>query len=219
MADVRILTGILALGALASGCASAPYDYTAFRAHRPRSLLVLPPLNESTEVQAPYSFLASVTAPLSERGYYVFPVALVDHMMKENGLPSPAEMHQASLSKIKSIINPDAVLYLTLKNYGSKFIVVDSQTTVTAEGKLVDVDSGSTIWEGAASLTRGSTNSNQSPLAMLLTAVVSQVASSEADTARHVSRDVNWLLYTSESHGLLFGPYHPQWDGPGAPRP
>ena len=46
----------MALGLLAlvlTGCATPPKtDYTNFRAHRPRSILVLPPMNESTAVVA-----------------------------------------------------------------------------------------------------------------------------------------------------------------------
>ena len=80
---------------LVQGCATAtvkPFDYSAYLAHMPRSILVLPPTNESTEVMAPYIYLSTVTRPLAEQGYYVFPVAVIDSMMKENGLSSPEEM-------------------------------------------------------------------------------------------------------------------------------
>jgi len=50
---------------LITGCV-APYDYTTFRAHAPRSLLVLTPLNESTDVRATYGYLSSVSRPLAE---------------------------------------------------------------------------------------------------------------------------------------------------------
>src|SRR5215471_7731436 len=54
---------------LLTGCNTVkPYDYTNFRAHPPRSILVLPPLNESTEVEGTYGYLSTVTEPLAERG-------------------------------------------------------------------------------------------------------------------------------------------------------
>jgi len=38
---------LLAAGGLAApGCAAKGYDYTNYRAHPPRSILVLPPVNE-----------------------------------------------------------------------------------------------------------------------------------------------------------------------------
>src|SRR5215813_13108465 len=119
------LCGALVLPVL-SGCATKPYDYTNYRAYPPRSILVLPPLNESTDVAGTYSYLSTVTYPVAEMGYYVFPVAVVDHFFKENGMPTAGEMHQAPLNKIREIIGADAVLYITLKQYGTKYEVITS---------------------------------------------------------------------------------------------
>ena len=70
------------------GCANTkPVDYTAFREHRPKSILVLPPLNQSTVVEGTYGYLSTVSRPLAEMGYYVFPVAEVDEFLKETGCP------------------------------------------------------------------------------------------------------------------------------------
>ena len=100
------------------GCAAPkPYDYTNYRQHLPRSILVLPPLNESTDVKGTYSYLSTVTFPLAELGYYVFPVAVVDQFLKENGMPTAGEMHQVPLNKVRDIVGADAVLYVTLLQY------------------------------------------------------------------------------------------------------
>ena len=65
--------GILFAALLLAGCASRPpYDYTNYRQHPPRSILVLPPLNQSTDIRGTYSYLSTVTYPLAEMGYYVF---------------------------------------------------------------------------------------------------------------------------------------------------
>ena len=40
-------------------------------------------MSHSTDVRATYSYLSTVTMPLAEKGFYVFPVALVDQMMKD----------------------------------------------------------------------------------------------------------------------------------------
>ena len=43
------------LAVLATGCPKiVPPDYHPYRAHMPRSILVLPPLNQTTNVEAPY---------------------------------------------------------------------------------------------------------------------------------------------------------------------
>jgi hypothetical protein len=141
----------LALLLVLGGCVTQqPYDYTNYRAHPPRSILVLPPLNESTAVEGTYSYLSTVTQPLAELGYYVFPVAVIDQYLKANGMPTAGEMHQIPLAKVAEIIGADAVLYVDLKQYGSKFQLVSSNAVVTVAAKLVDTRSATVLWEGSA---------------------------------------------------------------------
>src|SRR5690554_3455023 len=45
---------------LFSGCATKPYDYSAFQQSKPRSILVIPPKNNSMEVNAPYIYLSTI---------------------------------------------------------------------------------------------------------------------------------------------------------------
>jgi hypothetical protein len=205
--NLGILIGSLAL----AGCVtSKPYDYTNFRAHPPRSIVVLPPLNQSTDIKGTYSYLSTVTRPLAEMGFYVFPVAEVDELMKENGLPTAGEMHQVPLNKIGEIIGADSVLYVTLKQYGSKYEIISSVTTVSADAKLVDVKTGLTLWEGSANVRQGSGDSGGSIIGALITAAVTQVVNSATDPAHDVSSMANYQLFTPKEHGLLHGPYFPK---------
>ncbi len=190
-----------------TGCVT-PKNYDQFRAANPRSILVLPPKNQSTDIRGTYSFLSTVTMPIAEQGFYIFPVAVVDQMMKENGLPSANEMHEVSLKKIKEIINPDAVLYINLEQYGSKFVVIQSQTTVVATGKLVSTTSGQVLWEGRVEKTVASSNSGGGLAGLLVNAVVSQAVNSTLDRAHDVSILASHELFRTEGQGLLKGPHN-----------
>jgi hypothetical protein len=204
--NLGILIGSLAL----AGCATKPYDYTNFRAHPPRSIVVLPPLNQSTDIKGTYSYLSTVTRPLAEMGYYIFPVAEVDQIMKENGLPTAGEMHEVPLNKIGEIIGADSVLYVTLKKYGSKYEVISSVTTVSADAKLVDVKTGLTLWEGSVVTQQSSGDSGGGVIGALITAAVTQIVNSSTDPAHDVSSMANFQLFTLKDHGLLHGPYFPK---------
>jgi hypothetical protein len=205
----RCLVPVLLLSVIVfTGCVTKPYDYTNYRAHPPRSLLVLPPINESTDTRGTYGYLSTVTRPLAEMGYYVYPVAVVDQYMKANGLPTAGEMQGVSLNKIGEVFGADAVLYITLRQYGSKYQIVTSTVTVTAEGKLVDVKTGLTLWEGTANVQQSSSGGDA--ISALVAAAVSQVVNSSTDQAHFVSSQVNVLLFTTRDHGLLDGPYYPQ---------
>ena len=197
-------------GALAGCQTVTPYDFTNFRAHPPRSILVLPPLNESTAVQGTYSYLSTVSQPLAELGYYVFPVAIVDQFLKENGMPTAGEMHQVPLAKAAEIFGADSILFVTLKQYGSKYQVLSSTTTVAAEAKLVDTRTGLLLWEGKGMAQQGSSGSGNI-IADLVAAAVTQAINSKTDPGHQVSRLANQLMFTKKDAGLPFGPYNPKY--------
>ena len=198
---------------LTGGCATpAKYDYTAYRANLPKSVLVLPPLNQSVDVNAPYSYLSTVSRPLAESGYYAFPVAVVDAFMKENGLPTPGEMHTVSLDKIREVFGADAILYVTIEEYGAKYRVLASTTRVRAKATLVDVVTGTTLWEGTANAVQSSGSSGGNIIGMLISAAASQIISSATDHAHSLSAVANTQMFFNENTGLLLGPYNPDYD-------
>ena len=204
------IAALCSLWALAGCQTVAPYDYTNFRAHPPRSILVLPPLNESTAVQGTYSYLSTVTQPLSELGYYVFPVDIVDQFLKENGMPTAGEMHQVPLAKAAEIFGADSILFVTLKQYGSKYQVLSSTTTVSAEAKLIDTRTGLLLWEGKGMAQQGS-NGGGNIIGELIAAAVTQAINSKTDPAHQVSRLANQSMFFKKDAGLPFGPYNPKY--------
>lgn len=193
-----------------AGCATKPYDYTNYRAHPPRSILVLPPLNESTDIHGTYSYLSTVTRPLAEMGYYVFPVVEVDQILKENGMPTPGEMHQVPLQKIHEVLGADAVLYLTLKQYGTKYVLISSVTTVDVEGRLVDTQTGLVLWAGKA-IAQESSGGSGNLIADAIAAALGQIINSSTDHAHSTCRLANGNLFYLKDHGLLLGPRNPKY--------
>lgn len=209
------LLGALLVSLLLSGCATvAPRDYTEFRKSSPRSILVLPPLNESNDVAATYSVLTAMTRPLAELGYYVFPVVLVDQYLKENGLTVPGEMHQAPLPKLREVFGADAVLYLTVGNYGNKYKVLSSASVVHLRGQLVDARTGTVLWDGAARVEGGSGGTSVGGIEGLLAqAIVQQIINKTVDAPHATAALASAQLVARPQTGLLRGPYHPDQFG------
>ena len=202
---------VMLLPLIGGACQSpAQFDRSAFLEHQPKSILVLPPLDETLEVDASYGSLSTLTKPLAERGYYVFPVAVVDAMMRANGLPMPADMHQVSLTKLNEIFAPDAVLYVTVKNWGTSYQVLNSQSAVTLEARLVDARSGVTLWSGEHTEIEGTANNGNSLYGLLAIAIVNQVVTSISDPSVAMSSQTADRLFSTSNGGLLPGPYHPE---------
>ena len=202
---------------LMAGCATKKpgWDYSAYKASKPRSILVLPPVNNSPDITATYSVMSFVTKPLSEAGYYVMPVAMVAEAFKENGLTQPSDMHATSPAKLREIFGADAALYITVTKFGVSYTVVNSETMVQVQGKLVDLKSGATLWQGAAqaSSVEGEQQQQGGLGALLVSAIVKQVLASTFDNSHKYSgMATERLLATGEkSNGLLFGPRSPNY--------
>lgn len=201
--------------ALLNACVTTPSEdlYIKFREHMPRSILVFPPVNESVDVIASYSWLTTATRPIAERGYYVYPVAIVDEFMKENGLPNPEDMHTAPLDKIGEIFGADAVLYVTIEDYGQKFRLVSSDSVVKARAELVDVKTGNLIWSNKVSVTKSNSDSSGGGLlGAIVSAAIAQVAESVGDAAHEATHIAHHEMFNRDQNGLLFGPLHPTFE-------
>ena len=211
----RLLVCVTVMALFLSGCVTqGAYDYTAFKESRPKSILVLPPVNNSPEVGAGYGFLAQTTFPLAERGYYVFPVALVDETLKQNGVTVANDAHAISLKKLQEVFGADSILYITIENYGTTYKVIASDTRVTANAKLIDGRTGTLLWEGraTASSTENS-NNNNGLLGILIGSLVEQVIASATDRSYDVAGIASQrLLGAGGQNGLLHGPRSPNYE-------
>lgn len=213
---LKLAVAALALFVL-GGCATKnqAFDYSAFKASRPKSILVLPPLNNSPDTTATNSVLSAVTKPLAEAGYYVLPVSLVSQAFKENGMTQPSDMHQTSPEKLRQIFGADAAFYITVNKFGASYTVINSETLVQVEGKLTDLKTGSTLWQGAAQASSKENEQQQQGglAAVLISAVIKQVlASTFDDSHRYAGIATERLLATgAPTNGLLYGPRSPNY--------
>src|SRR3990167_7967609 len=193
-----------------------PYTtlFRSYKESRPRSILILPPLNNTPEVQASYSVLSHATRPLAEAGYYVMPVTLVAEAFKENGMTQAADMHATSADKLRQIFGADAALYITIGKYGTVYQVISSATIVAADAKLVDLKTGKLLWQGSASASseEGQNQQQGGLAAVLISAIVKQVMATALDQSHQVAGVATTrLLSAGTPNGMLYGPRSPNY--------
>lgn len=210
MKRLRFLLTILICTSILAGCATTKRTPTALELNPPSSILVIPPRNNSVELNAPYTLISSISRPLAEKGYYVFPVAVVDTLFKENGLPTTAEMNNIPIDKIKEIINPDAILYIDINNWGQEYQIISSRTIVSSSWKLIDASNGQILWKGQAQAMRSSGKGNRELKDALIGALIEQIAGSITDQTYELSKSASESLINSRYRGLPPGPYVPK---------
>src|SRR3989304_4863739 len=167
---------------LLAGCASVgKRDLSTFYAHEPRSIIVVPVVNESTEVTAPAVFVTTITVPLAERGFYVFPIYLTELLLRDLGLPEAGLVHQLPLERFREHFGADAVLFVTIKDWSNKYVVLQSSTVVTASFVLKDTRTGTVLWESTQSAARNSGDGGGGLIGMLVAAAVTYAVNQMID--------------------------------------
>lgn len=210
---IKPLAALFALALLGGCVAPKTVDYAAFKQARPKSILVLPPVNESPDIKASYSLMSQVTFPLAEAGYYVVPVALADETFRQNGLDNPSDIAQVPANKLHDIFGADAAMYVKVTQYGTTYMVISSNTVVTATARLVDLRSGTTLWTGSATASSEEGNNNGGGLiGMLITAAVKQIINTSTDAGHPIAGITSArLLSAGQPAGLLYGPRSPKY--------
>ena len=183
------------------------YDYSALQQAKPRSILVLMPTNETTEVNAGAAVLANAIYPLSEAGYYV-----VHETFKNNGIYEASEIQNVSAHKLRQIFGADAVLYLNVVKYGTSYMLLNSVSVVAVNAKLVDLRSGATLWEGSAQVSDDSSRGSSDLVGMLISAVIKQIGDTVSDAGYKLSASADAMLLAQNCNKcLLYGPYSPHY--------
>ena len=190
--------------------------YDNFRADRPLSILVLPPLNNSVEVDAPGVIHSSTIFPLSEAGYYVVPIAVTQQMFRQNGIQTAADAHAVSPKRLREIFGADAALYMTITKFGANFQVIRSIVEVEVSVTLMDLRSGNELWKGKIihqEEPSKTTVKGAGILGVLAGAVVDQVSNTLSNSSYSVGRNaMSILLNADDPKGVLYGPYNPKYE-------
>lgn len=187
-------------------------DYSAFRQSDPRSVLIVPVVNNSVEVDAPDLFLSTLSRYIAERGYYVYPVNLVKKVMEEDGMGDANLAQQADPTRIGEIFGSDTILYVTINTWNASYAILATQVTVELEYTLKDAHTGETLWTD--SQTRAWTPQNQQmghPLLTLIAAAVQAAVVKAAPDYIPLARQANYAAFNQPKAGIPAGPYNPKY--------
>lgn len=191
-----------------TGCNTQPVkkDMSAFTAAAPRSILVVPIINKSLDVDAPNYVLATLPMPLAEKGYYVFPVNTTKFVLEQEGLYEGDRIHNEPPTALAKLFDADAILYVTIHRWDAKYAIFATIVTVEIEYRMVSKD-GTDIWNDKQKMEyTPQSNSSGSALGSLISAVIS------AAVARV---DPNYMPLTQQANreAFLLSPNAPP-DGP-----
>lgn len=194
---------------LLSGCATTQSgaDLSAFHDAQPRSILVVPVVNNSVDVQAPTSVLTTLPKTLGEKGYYVFPVHTVKTLLEYEGLYEPAAVHATPPEELASLFGADTILYITVHEWTARYVVIQTTTLVDFEYRLVNKD-GAQLWSARKQLSyTPQNNSSGSPLADLIASAITAAIERADPNYLPLTRQANHQVFYTDGTALPPGPY------------
>lgn len=173
---------------------------------QPRSLLVLPPINESTDATAKEYYATTVEVPLGLNGYYVFPYELTSEILKQEGVYDTELLYNTPLEKFNEYFGADAVLFTRIKKWDVAYMVVGSTLTVSIEAEIKSTKTSQQLWKytGTVVVDLSGGDTGGGVIGLLLKVAVAAVNTAMADYVVH-ARQVNGQIIQT----MPVGSYHP----------
>jgi hypothetical protein len=200
---------------LLNGCATLPqesgFDYTAFRAADIRSILIVPVVNNSLNIDASNYFLSAISQPVAERGYYVFPVNMVKRVMEEDGLADADMVHNADPTRLAELFGADSVLYVSIERWDAQYALLVTTVTVEFSYVLKDGGTGVELWRTEQKFVyQSETGGSGNGLADLVIMVVDAALTKANPNYMPLAQQANSYAVLEPHHGLPAGPYRPE---------
>ena len=194
-------------------CGKVVTKYDAFPQmyeEKPVSILVLPPINESTAADAKEYYATTVAEPLSLTGYYVFPIEVVTEVLNSEGLYDTEILNELAIPKFKEYFGADAVLFIRILNWDTSYYVLGGSVKVKVAYKLVSTTTSETLWkyEGEKKIDTSGDSGGAGGLAGLLVKAITTAAKTAATDYVPLAKKANFQALVS----IPYGKYHPQFN-------
>jgi len=172
---------------------------------QPRSILILPPMNESTDAEAKDYYMTTTEMPFALMGYYTFPTEMVADIMKQEGVYDTEVLYNLPLDKYYEYFGADTVLFTRIKKWDVSYMVIESTLTISIEAKIVSTKTSEELWGYTGTVIvdlAGGTGSGGLG-ELIAKVIVAAINTATTDYVDHAHTANKRLIYT-----LPFGPYH-----------
>jgi len=136
-----------------SGCVTPPTyvtkgeEFPSMYVEKPRSLLIMPPINLSTAAEAKDYYATTVEMPIALHGYYTFPYQLTADVLKQQGIYDSELVYDIPLNKFYDYFGADAVLFTKIVHWDTSYTVVSSTLTVSIDAEIKSTKTSAVLWQ------------------------------------------------------------------------
>ncbi|MDR3366283.1 MAG: DUF799 domain-containing protein [Prevotellaceae bacterium] len=121
MKKIVILSAVAATALLSSCSITAPLKksvaYKGMYDEKPVAILLMPPINRSTEVEAKEYFHSTLNVPIADAGYYVIPPFLSMEILKKESAYDAELFLNSPLNKFGEVFGADLALFTVINRW------------------------------------------------------------------------------------------------------
>lgn len=195
-----------------SGCATTTQNmiskqgaFNKLYEEKPKSVLVVPAINQSTAADAPLYYATTISQPLTEQGYYVLPITITDEILRSSGISDGAQLAAVPVNRLGTLFGADAVLFVTINLWDTSYYVLGGHVVVGLHYNMVSTKTSETLWQYRNQVTIDTSgNSNN---AGLLGAIIETAIKTASQDYVPVAQAVNYRSLVT----IPYGEYHPQF--------
>lgn len=168
-------------------------NYPKMYEDKPLSILIMPPINKTVDVDAKEYFYTSMAKPLCEKGYYVIsPFVAMDFLKSESAYDSELFI-DGDLAPFRNILGADAVLFTVINKWDKS--TIGGKITVNIEYVLKSTTTREVLFERKGELTVDtSVNSGGGGWGALIDLAASALSTALTDKVVAARRCNNYVL-------------------------
>ena len=137
----------------------------------PQTVAVLPFLNRTEQKEAFDIVRKSFHGHFSTLNYAAVPLYKIDHALRQAGLDTPDKVAATPVSKLREIVQADALIQGEITHYDRIYLGVYSQVAVGAEVRMVDAKTDKELWWAKNVSRKHGGGIATTPVGLILTAV------------------------------------------------
>ena len=205
---IVIVTIALSLGSCSSYTRMS--QYPKMYDEHPVTLLVMPPINNTTNIEAKDLLYTSVSKPLAEAGYYVISPILALDVLKNESAYDAELFFDGSVKKFGQVFGADAVVFSVIETWAKQGFGITTKLHYIIKSTHTDeilFDRTCDLYLDLSSHTYS--NSNNKKNAMLNTLVDVAVSAMNTALTEHIeaARKANVYVFSD----IPRGKYHPEY--------
>jgi hypothetical protein len=197
---------ILAITGCANTLVTKEQEFPQMYNEKPRSLLIMPPINISTAADAKDYYATTVEMPIAFQGYYTFPYELTAEILKQEGIHDSELVYDMPLDKFHEYFGADAVLFTKIVKWDTSYLVLASNLTVSIDAEIKSTKTSETLWKynGTVVIDLTGNNGGGGMVGLIAGVVATAINTAAAD----------YTTYARQANGRFIGtvpvgPYHP----------